>query len=303
MDAISQRLSRRLPWFARGIAPRLSKGRTRPAQPLRQSFDVSSRRFLFLAGLHRSGTSIVHRLLRAHPDVSGFSDTGAKEDEGQFLQSVFPIAGKFGGPGRFAFDARARLDETSDLCTDENRERLGREWSAHLDAESPVLIEKSPPNITKSRFLQAMFPKASFIFIVRHPVPVSLATRKWSKTTDAELLLHWCVAHQVMLWDLSRLHRALVIRYEDFVAEPERHMGRMLEFADLPAIALDERVEDRNGRYFAKWEEDRSCERLGLAPDLFSAIPAQFGYSLERPYVVPPPDDGPLRQGRLEALA
>ena len=58
-----------------------------------------------------------------------------------------------------------------------------------------------------------------------------------------------------------------------------------------------------NGRYFAKWEEDRSCERLGLAPDLFSAIPAQFGYSLERPYVVSPPDDGPLRQGRLEALA
>ena len=33
-------------------------------------------RMVFVCGLHRSGTSVVHRCLREHPEVSGFSDTG-----------------------------------------------------------------------------------------------------------------------------------------------------------------------------------------------------------------------------------
>jgi len=47
-----------------------------------------SLRIVFVAGLHRSGTSLVHRCLAAHPDVSGFADTGVPEDEGQHLQTV-----------------------------------------------------------------------------------------------------------------------------------------------------------------------------------------------------------------------
>ena len=49
-------------------------------------------RFVFLAGLHRSGTTLLARLLAAHPEVSGFSGTGAPADEGQLLQSVYPAA-------------------------------------------------------------------------------------------------------------------------------------------------------------------------------------------------------------------
>ena len=114
--------------------------------------------FFFLAGLHRSGTSIVHRLLRAHPDGKRLFRYGRKGGRRAVpAERVFPSRESSAVPAASPFDARARLDETSDLCTDENRDRLGREWSAHLDAESPVLIEKSPPNITKSRFLQAMF--------------------------------------------------------------------------------------------------------------------------------------------------
>ena len=45
---------------------------------------------VFVGGLHRSGTSLVHRCLASHPAVSGFSDTGVPEDEGQHLQTVYP---------------------------------------------------------------------------------------------------------------------------------------------------------------------------------------------------------------------
>lgn len=253
--------------------------------PLPNPPDFSSARFIFLAGLHRSGTSLIHRALRRHADVSGFELTGAKEDEGQFLQTVFPIAGKFGGPGRFAFDKRARLDETSSVCTPDNARILAREWGAYLDLEQTVFIEKSPPNITKTRFLQAMFPTAYFVIVVRHPIPVSIATQKWSKTTDAELLLHWCVAHEVLLADIPSLERTLIVRYEDFVEHPQGELRRLQRFAGLNNSKAGERIEDRNSLYFQLWEGEGRGKHLGVAPDLFNLTAAKFGYSLGPPYI------------------
>src|SRR4051794_13782765 len=75
--------------------------------------------FVFLAGLHRSGTTLLFRMMREHPDISGFTNNpdadewlGA-EDEGQYLQSVSPPAIFWGGPGKFAFSPDANLTETS----------------------------------------------------------------------------------------------------------------------------------------------------------------------------------------------
>ena len=67
-------------------------------------------RHLFICGLHRSGTSPLHRLLRAQPGVSGMADPRAKEDEGQYLQQAVPIGEAFGGPGQF----RVRPEEPPD---------------------------------------------------------------------------------------------------------------------------------------------------------------------------------------------
>lgn len=54
--------------------------------------------FAILGGLHRSGTTLLFRMLREHPEISGFANNpdanewlGA-EDEGQYLQSVYPPA-------------------------------------------------------------------------------------------------------------------------------------------------------------------------------------------------------------------
>lgn len=66
-------------------------------------------KLLFIGGLHRSGTTPLVRMLGTSPNVSIFRNTGAIEDEGQFLQTVFPCDGLLGGPGRFAFNNGAHL--------------------------------------------------------------------------------------------------------------------------------------------------------------------------------------------------
>ena len=88
-------------------------------------------KFVFICGLHRSGTTILHECMRDHPDISGFYDTGAPHDEGQHLQDVFLPAYKFGGPGKFGFDQRAALNENSELITDINKRKLYKDWCRH----------------------------------------------------------------------------------------------------------------------------------------------------------------------------
>ena len=88
---------------------------------------MDEHRFVFLAGLHRSGTTLLARLLAAHPEISGFSGTGVPADEGQHLQSVYPAAKEYGGPGRFGFAPESHLTEASPLAS--MAPRRYRRWS------------------------------------------------------------------------------------------------------------------------------------------------------------------------------
>ena len=88
-------------------------------------------RLVFVGGLHRSGTSLVHGCLAAHPDATGFSGTGVPEDEGQHLQTVYRPDHRFGGAGIFGLRAGAHLTERSPLASAESRDRLLAEWGPH----------------------------------------------------------------------------------------------------------------------------------------------------------------------------
>ena len=78
---------------------------------------ISQHRYIFVGGLHRSGTSVLFRALRDHPEVSGFQGTASPEDEGMHLQTVFPPSGRYGGAGEFGFHPEAHLTEASPLVS------------------------------------------------------------------------------------------------------------------------------------------------------------------------------------------
>lgn len=254
---------------------------------------------VFIGGLHRSGTSLVHRCLTQHPDVSGFANTGVTEDEGQHLQTVYPAANRHGGPGRFGFDRAAYLDETSPLVSAESRRRLEHEWSRHWDLSRPVLVEKSPPNLIRTRFLQALFPDARQIVVVRHPIAVSCATRKWSWTSYTGLIEHWLLCHERLLADAPQLPQLHVIRYEDFVADPDNRLAAAFRYIGIEPGPSGLRVRAAiNDAYFRRWSSNRwnPVKRFDTDRALarYEERVQRFGYSLREPGRTAPAEAFPI---------
>ena len=197
----------------------------------------------------------------------------------------------------------------SPLVSDANRQKLFQEWSRFWDLERPYLMEKSPPNLIRTRFLQAMFPNSYFIVILRHPIAVSCATAKWSDTRPHSLLQHWLVAHDIFASDIPDLRRVHVVRYEDLVADPDRVLGDAFGFLGLDDVAagrevakgvnVDNFYADRTVRTGSndKYFDDSNARRrtimrsayMDLVERHFERRVRRYGYRLRQPQRIDPP--------------
>src|SRR5262245_29339768 len=107
----------------------------------------------------RSGTTALARLVGSHPKISSLTNTGVPWDEGEYLQSVYPKEDAYGGGGRFGLHPDSHLTEHSPRTADAG-ERLFAAWSPYWDLSKPILCEKTPANIVRTRFLQAVLPNS-----------------------------------------------------------------------------------------------------------------------------------------------
>lgn len=251
-------------------------------------------RLVFVGGLHRSGTTLLGRCLADHPLVSGLSGTGVPADEGQHVQRVYKPAKAYGGPGRFAFSPEAHLTEDSPLVSEEARERILAAWRPYWDLDRPYLLEKSPPNLIRMRFLQALFPDAFFVVVTRHPVAVSYATRKFRTRAQRfrrrmglpHLLRHWVAAHQLFREDEPHLDNVVVVRFERLLREPDACLRDVHVHLGIEALPAQREIRvGGNERYFERWQEETASPagaaqlepvRRELEPQV-----RELGYSLE----------------------
>lgn len=248
---------------------------------------IPGKRFAFVCGLHRSGTTLITRALAQHPMVSAFTNTGAIEDEGQFLQSVLPLETAFGGVGRFGFDPRAHMTEDSELNTPECAARILAEWRRYWNTDKTVLLEKTPSNLLRMRLLSQLLVPSSFIVVTRHPVASSLATLKWTGGNLFSLISHWVHCHRIARADTAVVDRVLWVSYEAFVASPRQELARIVQFLALPQHA-DWTLGPRNdnSKYFELWrsryfpEADRTIEQI--APERKRGLVTRLRERIER---------------------
>ncbi len=246
-------------------------------------------KLVFVGGLHRSGTTPLARVLAEHPQVSGFSGTSATEDEGQHLQDVYPAARAYGGAGRFALSAQAHLTESSPLATQANAAALFEQWRPYWDTSCPVLVEKSPPNLVMTRFLQALYPQAYFVVIVRHPVVVALSTEKWlhAKTLKTPMA-NWFAAHDTFAADAPQLARLHVVKYESLVRDPAGELAAIGSFLGLDGpVPAGSWQGGRSDAYTRAWEQlahDRRPWRKWLHSSLvrtYAERASAYGYDVD----------------------
>lgn len=251
---------------------------------------MSGKKFIFIAGHHRSGTSLLHTIVRSHPMISGFANTGVPKDEGQFLQSVYKNENNYGGPGKYLFDKRIRMDETHPLANPETAARLQLEWERYHDTNRPCYVEKTPSNMVRTRFLQNLFPESHFIMLLRHPMMVAYATQKWSKTLVRSLVEHSLLGYEIFWQDKEYLRNVHILHYEDFVIEPQKKINDVLGFLGLEPIAVQQEIRDANVKYFNYWRRDAaSWWRRWQLPRFDERLERRanvFGYSFQEPYRV-----------------
>lgn len=229
-------------------------GRTRWRQKLRQCAgtlhrellitltpDVRPEKWVFVVGCYNSGTELLMRMLGSHPSISSLPD------EGQFLTDQLLSDYQVGLPRMWVL--REDLFRLAEDDTGPDPERLRREWLMRLDRSRPIFLEKSPPNMARTRWLQRHFENAHFLAIVRNGYAVAEGIRRKAEPHHLrgrwplELCARqWARSNEVLLEDAEELAHVRWVRYEDLAEDPDGSLAEVLSFLGVDA-APDEGID------------------------------------------------------------
>ncbi len=182
---------------------------------------------IFIVGLPRSGTTLVERILAAHPDVTAGGELEA------FPHAAVAAAGA--GLSKAAFVARS-LEITGAT--------LGR---AYLDqvgpraGTTPRFTDKLPMNTLYLGLIARALPGARIVLVTRQPMANGLAmfstlfAAAYPFSYDlAELGAYMAAWHRLMAhWQAILGGRLLTLRYEELVADPEAQTRLLLDHCGL----------------------------------------------------------------------
>ena len=186
---------------------------------------------VFLIGFPRSGTTLLNRILSAHPDISVLDEKPTTTDLLHELDAVTGNAGNLFQP--------LSGEERSDLIAN----YLERIDDCGGDRNAPVVIDKMPLNVVNAAQLSHVFPQAKFIFALRHPCDAVLscfmqhfapndAMSNFYTLKDAAKLYDAVMS----LWVKYEEHfplRTHYVKYEVLVSNIEAAIRPLLEFLEL----------------------------------------------------------------------
>lgn len=190
---------------------------------------------IFVAGLPRSGTTLVDRILSSHADVTSAGEIV------NFAQLLKLMSGS-PTPATLDADVFGRLAAVDFL-------KLGR---LYIDSTRPLtgraahFVDKAPSNYFLAPLILRALPDARVVCMRRHPLDSCLSNyrqifpfddRYYDYVYDLESTAHKVVQFERLIerWrgELPA-DRFLALQYEDLVADQEKHTRALLTFCGLP---------------------------------------------------------------------
>lgn len=181
--------------------------------------------WLFLIGLNNSGTSILSRILGSHPRVRSLPN------EGQLLTPAFPSAPRH-GVGR-VWTKRLDVFRWTEESDPAPALRARYDWAYLFEPPPGILLEKSPPDAIRARWLQANFEPSRFIALTRHPYAVCEGVRRRTGASIEEAAEHWTRGNEILVEDTGHLGRCLMLTYESLTERTDEELERVRVFLEL----------------------------------------------------------------------
>ena len=186
---------------------------------------------VFIVGQPRTGTTLIERILAAHPAVHAAGEL-------QHFHLAMRRLGAVTDPRRFT---PALFERARDL----DPALLGRTYLdsiQRLRGAGDVFLDKLPQNYLNIPLILAALPRAKIIHLTRDPVDACFAGFKQlfadaylHSYTLEEMARHFIRYHQLMArWRANFPGRFLDVAYEDTVADVETSARRMLDWIGLP---------------------------------------------------------------------
>ncbi|WP_045766958.1 tetratricopeptide repeat-containing sulfotransferase family protein [Xanthomonas albilineans] len=186
---------------------------------------------IFVVGFPRSGTTLLEQMLDAHPQLCAM-------DERPFLQG---LADRLEHRGVAWPDGLGELDDAD--CAALRAEYWQSVGEVARLAPGQRLVDKNPLNLLRLPLIHRLFPEAPVILALRHPCDVLLSCYMQAFRSPAFALLcssmqrlaqGYAEAMAFWLYHAALLRpRALELRYEDLVADPQAQVERLGEFLQL----------------------------------------------------------------------
>lgn len=247
---------------------------------------------IFVIGLPRSGTTLVDRILSAHPMVASIGEP-----------MTFPLLLRQAAGG--AASPLTLLDPaTIARATRLDFAALGRDYEAQSRPANgpPRFLDKTPLNFLVAAFIHRALPNARIVRLARNPMDSCLSLFRQSFAADTRLYrfaydLEDTARYVAGFERLTASFRARLpadryceVRYEDLVEDHAREARRLVAFCGLPwddactdftanksAVATASAAQVRRPIYkssVGRWR--RYEQRLNPAADIFRAAGVAF---------------------------
>lgn len=228
---------------------------------------------VFFVGMPRSGTTLVEQIIAAHPQVHGAGELKAVDEIAAWLATHYSRGKPY--PAFVSRLPQATIDGVS---------ARHLKVLAGLSGNAARVTDKMPQNFIYIGLIAQLFPSASIIHCVRHPMDTGLScflghfgNVGHDYSYDLDILGAYYIEYRRLMnhWTAVLGDRILDISYENLVTNQESTSRRMFDFCGLEwddrcldfhttgravnTLSYEQVRQPIHARSVGKWKNYRDC--------------------------------------------